>query len=355
MRTLALSILVFLLPVAAAAEDWVPPIPADDTLDWLQLSSGEWVRGTIELLQNEKLSFDSEEMDDLEFDWEDVVEIRTNRTLTVGLYDGSILTGPVLMKDGVLAIRTITGVQQANAWQVRSIIEGTPSELNYWSFRATANLVARSGNTEQNDFNSFVRVRRQTTMSRFNLEYNGNYGSTDGMETVSNSRLKGDVNLFLTRKLFVTPASADFFKDRFQNIELRSGLGAGFGYYIIRSATDWQINAGGGWQRTTYQSVSEGEDRSVNNGTITLGTVLETDITSDIELDAEYSVRRTLGTDKRTLHHVYAMLSFDLIGDIIDFNASVTWDYNSNPKENADGVVPKKSDLTMAYGLGIDF
>ena len=343
------------LPAAVAATDWEPPVPQAETKDWVRLSSGEWVRGSIELLQYEKMYFDSEEMDDLEFDWEDVVEIRSARILTVGLIGGTVVYGTVVMRDGIIKVRSGEDMHEFSTSMVLAIIEGRPTELNYWSLRATANLVARSGNTEQNDFNSFLRLRRQTTRTQLNAEYRGNYGSTDGESTVSNSRVDVDANWFLSRQLFVTPLSIDLFSDDFQNIDLRSGISAGFGYYLIRAKTDWQVNASGGYQRTTYTSVAEGEDRSIDNATITLGTTLEMDLTADIELDAEYNVRRTLGTDETTLHHSYLMLSFDIFGDIIDFTASVAWDHNSNPKTNAEGITPKKDDVTMAYGLGVDF
>ncbi len=342
-------------PAAPSAADWEPPTPKPESKDWVRLSSGEWVRGAIELLQYEKMYFDSEEMDDLEFDWEDVAEIRSARILTVGMIGGKVVSGTVAMSDGIMRIRTGVGVEEYSASQVLAIIEGRPTELNYWSLKATANLVARTGNTEQNDFTSFLRLRRQTTRSQFNAEYRGNYGSTDGESTVANSRVDVDANWFLSRQLFVTPLAVDLFNDEFQNIDLRSGLSAGFGYYLIRSKTDWQINASGGYQKTTYISVGEGEDLTVNNGTITLGTTLEMDLTKNIELDTEYSIRRTLGTDETTLHHSYFMLSFDILGDIIDFTASVTWDHNSNPKTNAEGITPKSDDVTMAYGLGVDF
>jgi hypothetical protein len=357
MRPARASVLTLgiLFTSAAAAGAWAPTAPGSDIQDWVRLSSGEWVRGTVELLHDETLSFDSEGLDDLELDWGDVVEIRSSRILTVGLYDGTVVSGPLLMRDGVLTVGAGDGARRVDRANVRTFFEGEPREINYWSFRATANIVARSGNTQQYDVNSYVRVRRQSTASRPDFEYQGNYGSTEGIETVRNSRLAADANIFLTRKLFVTPVSADFFEDRFQNIALRTGVGAGFGYYLLRAATDWRITAGGGWQRTNYESVGADEDRSIDNGTVTLGTVLETDITSTIELDAEYNIRRTIGPDERTLHRVYTMVAIDLFGDVIDFNASLTWDYNSNPKANADGQRPEKSDLTMAYGLGVDF
>lgn len=355
-----LTLLMLLVGAAWAGAEtattaWQPPEPTPESRDWVRLNSEEWLRGRIELLQDLKLSFDSDELDDLEIDWEDVAEIRSPRILTFGLLDGTVVTGTSVMKDGILEVRTTSGVEEFAAQQVFAIIEGRPRELNYWSLKASANLIVRSGNTEQNDFNSVVLLRRQTTWSQVNLQYKGNFGKTDGEETVNNNRGDIDAKLFLSRQLFVTPVDVELLNDKFQNIDLRSGVSAGFGYYFIRARTDWQINAAGGYQRTRYASVAAGEDDRIDNGTITLGTVLETDLTSAIEIDAEYSIRRTLGADRATLHRFFMLLSFDLLGDVLDFTTSIAWDYNTNPKQNAEGLTPRKSDLTMAYGLGVDF
>jgi hypothetical protein len=337
------------------APSWAPPEPSPESKDWLRLASGEWLRGSILLMQDEKLSFDSEKLDELELDWGDVAEIRSPRVLTYGMLRGVQATGTSVMRDGVLQVSTPAGVQEYEVAQILAIIEGRPREANYWSLKASANLTTRSGNTDQLDLKSLVWLRRQTTRSQINLRFSGNYGELEGVETVNNIHGAVDANIFLSRRLFVTPVDAELYHDKFQNIDLRTNLGAGLGYYIIRDGTDWIVTAGGGYQRTRYISVQPGEDNPVDNASVQLGTQLETDLTSTIELDAKYNVRRTIGTDDRTLHRLFVLLSFDLIGDIIDLTASITWDYNTNPKPDADGNTPKKSDLTTAFGLGIDW
>jgi hypothetical protein len=48
--------------------NWVRPV---DIFDWIQLKSGEWLKGTIKAMQKHELEFDSEELDHLKFDWDD--------------------------------------------------------------------------------------------------------------------------------------------------------------------------------------------------------------------------------------------------------------------------------------------
>ena len=47
-------------------DDFVPPV--DETFDWIQLTSGEWLKGELKVLYNYKLEFDSDELDLLTFE-----------------------------------------------------------------------------------------------------------------------------------------------------------------------------------------------------------------------------------------------------------------------------------------------
>ncbi len=35
---------------SAHAEDWQPPVPMPDEFDWMQLTSGEWLKGEFKVL-----------------------------------------------------------------------------------------------------------------------------------------------------------------------------------------------------------------------------------------------------------------------------------------------------------------
>ena len=53
---------------------WVPP---QDSFDWIQLKSGEWLKGRLKAMQERKLEFDSDELNDLTFDWKDIRQVRS--------------------------------------------------------------------------------------------------------------------------------------------------------------------------------------------------------------------------------------------------------------------------------------
>jgi len=347
--------LVVVSPTLAQEGSWVPPAPSALERDWIHLSSGEWLWGTVDLMRDESLEFDSEELGVVTVDWEDVSEIRSARTMTYVLRNGTMLTGTSTLVGETLRVITGTAEQTASRWQIQAILEGRPNELNYWSAKIGMDLKTRSGNTDQRDFGARIFLKREATNSRVDLRYQGNVSRTDGIETVRNHRTNFEWKRFVSRRFFVTPVNGEIFVDKFQNIDLRGTAGAGLGYYLSRSSkADWFVELGVAYQETRYSSVAEDEPGTDSNVTVPLRTTLETDLTNTIELRAEYGVQLGVGSGANTIHHTFILFEFDLFGDV-DFNASLTWDHATQPKANAEGVMPDKDDVAMAYGLSIDF
>ncbi len=353
---ITLVILILCAGVTPAQEGvWAPPAPSANDRDWIRLSSGEWLWGTIDLMRDESLDFDSEELDDLSIDWDDVKEIRSSRVMTYAMVDGTLYTGTAALKDGILRVDAADGVHQLNHAQVHSILDGEPTELNFWSIKLGADWKILSGNTEQNDFGSKVFLKREAIRSRIDLRYQGNVSTVDEVETINNHRVNAEWKIFLSRRFFLTPVKLEFYSDNFKNMDLRSTGSVGAGYFMSRSSTaDWYVEAGLGYEDTRYLSVLPGEEDSEGNASVPLRTTLEMDLTDNIELTAEYGIQVGIGDDTNSIQHTFILFEFDLIGDV-DFTASFTWDHMSRPKENAEGVTPKKDDVAMAYGLSMNF
>jgi hypothetical protein len=77
------------------------------------------------------------------------------------------------------------------------------------------------------------------------------------------------------------------------------------------------------------------------------------DITKDLDLTFNYDSQITMPYNKGTIHHTFALLSYELTS-ILDFDISANWDRVENPKATAEGNVPKKDDFRIAFGLGVD-
>jgi len=214
--------------------------------------------------------------------------------------------------------------------------------------------VARSGNTDQADLNTIVFIRREATRTRFDTNYTGNFGKLDGKQNVNNNLFNSRVDVFLTQRLFVTPASIELYSDEFQNINLRSTIAAGFGYDVLRGDVDWYVQLGAGYLQTNYGSVEPGQSDAEKSAAVIPNTTVEWDPTGAIETSFSYSATVSVPEVKNAFHHLVALMDVDVYG-LLDFTFSITWDRVETPKPREDGSTPKPDDFRVSYGLGVDF
>jgi hypothetical protein len=353
--TVAVLLLAWLFLGPASAETWTPPEPKKEQRDWVMLTSGEWLWGDIQVFRDESLSFDSEKMDEVALDWADVAMIRSARALTYTFTADRIATGTAVMQDSLIRVKTATGVVAYPRTDLLKIIEGGENELDYWSLKASWGLTARTGNTDQSDLNSFVKIRREAERTRFDVNYNGNYSTVKGAQTINNQRVGSLYSIIMTRNFFVSPFLGEFYRDEFQNIHARYTIGAGVGWWIVRrSDLEWIVQVAGAYRDTRYVSVAAGRDLHDRTGALILGTGLEWDITKDMDFDVSYNSQVGVPDLKDTTHHAQALLSIDVFGEHLNLNANLTWDRIESPQANAEGVVPKRDDFRMGLGFGLD-
>lgn len=151
---------------ALPALSWVPP---QDRFDWIQLKSGEWLKGRIKAMQDRELEFESEELDDQTFDWKDIRQVRSPRMLDVLMIDGQELSGPVMITPTEMTIGADSpSVLPRN--QIQSLTPGGSKERNYWSGSLSAGLTLRAGNTESVDYTAQASLQRRTPATRLSLD-----------------------------------------------------------------------------------------------------------------------------------------------------------------------------------------
>jgi len=339
----------------AQVSPWHPPYPDVQSLVWIRLPSGEWLAGHVTSLRDKNFVFESEELDELHLDWDDVVELRSAVPLTFTFAELGTVTGAAKIFHGVISVRVGERVVQYPRSSLLSIMGGEQTEWNYWSLNASAGIVARNGNTDQDDVNLRGFIRREAGPTRLDIEYTGNFGTVGGEETVHSHNGSVRFDWLIMQGFFVTPFNMTLFSDRFQNIDLRSTFGVGVGYFVMRTKdVEWSVTFGGGHQSTRYTSVLPGEERIKGTAIIIPGTGLDMDLTGALEMKGEYYAQIGLADPKNTFHHTDVQFQLDILGDILGFTLSFTWDHNTNPQADENGVVPEKSDFRTSFGIGVD-
>jgi putative salt-induced outer membrane protein YdiY len=353
---LAISVAAGVAAGPAAAQDWSPPTPGEDKWEWIQMKSGEWFKGTIKSLRDGDLEFDSDELGVLQLDWGDVTTLRSTVVSSYRIESVGVFVGTAILQNSQLSIRSADGtVQTFPQSSVLLMVPGTGREFDFWYAKATLGLVARSGNTDQSDFNAQARVRRRTPKSRLLLTYLGNVGEIEGTANIENHNLTGSVDMVIRSGFYLTPVSVNYFKDRFQNISAKTTVSAGLGYQAFRtSRIDWDINLSAGYQDTRFASVQPGEADTEDNFSVIPATSVSFDITSDIDFGFDYNAQIGLPDAERAFHHANFVLSIDLYGNLFDLDLSLTWDRTESPKADSSGLVPKRDDWRTAIGIGIE-
>jgi putative salt-induced outer membrane protein YdiY len=334
---------------------WRPPAPAPKDFDWIRLTSGEWLKGDIKVLRDDSFEFESDELDTLTFDWEDIAELRSPRPNTIVLIDRRTASGSLLIRDDTVIVGTEEGELQFTREELLSIVPGERTERKYWSGDLSLGITSQSGNTSQTTANGQANIMRRSPFSRVRFSYIGNLAQVDAEETANNHRANFKWDYFVSNKWFLTPFSLEFYKDRFQNISRQFTPAAGVGYHLFkRSKLKWDLTLALGWRYTAFDSVPEGRPTDDSTAAIIPGTDLQWDITKSLEFDLNYRAEVAVPDTENTNHYVVAKLSIDLISDF-DLDVTFQWDRVGNPKPDSDGTIPENDDFRTTIGLGWDF
>ncbi len=337
------------------SQPWEPPTPPPDEFDWIQLTSGEWLKGELKVLYEKKLEFDSEELELLEFDWEDVKQVRGHRIFSVRFEGPVTVDGLLQVTEDKVFVTVGEERREFDRSQLVAIAPGEQKEINYWSAKLSFGLNLTRGNTEQTQYSAIANIKRRTSATRFVTDYLGNFTKTEGVETVNNQRVNTYFDIFKTRKYFFRPIFGEYYRDPFKNINSRVTVGAGMGYHIIdTSKTEWDVSGGPAYQRTRFDSVQVGQDSSESTAALVAGTYFNTELTKTVDFDFRYELQIVNEASGTYTHHLVAGLETELTS-WLDFDVSFVWDRTEDPQPNADGTVPKQDDFYLIFSLGIDF
>jgi putative salt-induced outer membrane protein YdiY len=368
--TLITVIVTFLfsltLSTLSYAEDdrseWQKPTPVfKQDFDWIKLTSDEWLKGDIISMYDEKLEFDSDELDMQTIDLEDIAELRSKEWQSIRMFDGTIAEGYLVIKDGQLSL-VKNGVTTTYEFSnLLSIASSGKNERDLWDGYVNLGINLREGNTVQFDYTFSAGIQRRSSSSRFKTDYTADYSRYEDQDdgqtkvTADSDRLTSSYDWFFNPKIYFRAADFEYMTDEFLNIDYRIHYGIALGYHIVdTSRTSWDVNLGPSYQKSKFLSVVDDVNDSEDSLGLTLGTDFTFEFTSDIDYDASYSVQVIDEASGGNIHHFQTGLEIDLTNDF-DLDLTFYADRTENPKADSEGKVPEKNDFRLVVGLGYDF
>lgn len=350
---------LLLLTTLYSNEAWENALPTADKYDWVQTSSGEWLKGEIKGMYDEKLEFDSKEFDIQTIDWEDIKQLISRSSTSLNVEGRGTLVGQLYVHDGIIVLTTDKESIELQRKSIISFTNGKDVESSYWSGKVSLGITLSSGNTDKTEYTAKFRTQRQTADTRFKVDYLGNYSKTNEIETENNQRLSSSLDIFQTRRFFWRPAFLEYYKDTFQNIDNKYTYGAGAGYDIFASKkTNWTVFAGPAYQSTSFINVSPSDEETVTTPTFILTSDYDIELTRNMDFIMKYQayfVNKSSGT---YVHHAIATLETELINDF-DLDLTLVWDRIQDPTDGLDEFglpfTPERDDyktiLSVAYSF----
>jgi putative salt-induced outer membrane protein YdiY len=337
-----------------STNSWLPPGVGTDGADWIQLKSGEWLRGQLEYIQERKVSFDSDELEQLTLNLKDVRQVYPAKPFLAQFYGHPQVYGKVAISNEVVQVSGFEKVTLPRD-RLTGVTQGGNRELDLWSIKASLGLTLDAGNSSQLTETASAELSRRTPATVGQLNYLGAFSEVDGKQSANNHRLTGLYDIRLTQHWFVRPAYLDYYLDRLANVDYQATLGVGLGYYIFdRDTIEWKVALGPGYQRTKFESVEPGETRIESTPAVVFQTGFRADITRRLTFIDTFSATLANETTAQYSHHSVTTLEFE-VKHHLDLDVSLVWDYLEKTQTESNGEVPKASDIRLTLGVGVKF
>jgi len=339
-------------PVTAA---WHPPGVGRDGSDWVQLRSGEWLKGTLRYIQNKEVDFDSDEMDEQTLKLKNVSKVYPAQPMFIQFADQPSIYGRVVISNDLVRVEGSQPVSLPRDQLLGITPSGGRTGIRDWSGDFDLGLSVQSGNNEQTTLTTSAELARRTPNTSFLINYLGNYSQVNNVQSANSQRLNSTYDLRLNHDWFLRPIQLEYYQDSLANLAHRVTAGVGAGYYVLdRDELEWTVSAGPGYQATWFENVKSGESDTATTPAAVLGSNFKADLTQRVTLIQSWQsmfIDRQSGSYN---HHAVTTCEFE-VKRHLDLDVSFIWDYLQNPEAKDDGVVPQKSDYYLTLGFGVRF
>lgn len=213
-----------------------------------------------------------------------------------------------------------------------------------WIGNAALSLSRAAGNTSSTVFSAAVDEARTTDANKVSLFGSALYGSSQGKKTADKIRLGSRYDHNLTGDYFGF-GLLEFEKDSLANLNLRSGVGAGLGYHLIKNDSNtFDIFGGLGYSQSNL---------IIGNKISGAELLLGEESTHKISDTTRFKQKLSYTPSVQTAGQYRAMFEAGIVTDIannIGLSLSLQDKYSS-----AVGAGVKNNDVFLLTGLNMKF
>jgi putative salt-induced outer membrane protein YdiY len=239
--------------------------------DQITLKNGDRMTGTIITSDAKTLVLNTVYADTVTIKWDFVQQIESSQPLYVGTKGGQVIVGPVTTSDSKLAVATkesgSVAVAKADVTSLRDADEQKKAEAaldrlqhphlsDLWAGSLDTGLGLVRGNSDSSNFTFGLNAVRASTRDKISLYTNSAFSRSaiNGVASTTAQSIAGGVryDLNVSDKTFGF-GTVDLFNDRFQDLDLRTVVGAGGGYHALKNnRTMFDVLFGGTFNREFF-------------------------------------------------------------------------------------------------------
>lgn len=330
--------------------------------DRVVLKNGDRISGKILVKDGENVTVQTESMGVVKIQWSAVEQIVSETPVAVTLGDGKVVEGTVTAGEGKVAVETKDGrldLDPSKVTAIRSKPEQSkfeaekrrPSEkgfFRHWSGSVDAGFSLTSGNADTRTFTGGFKGTRETPKNKLTAYANAlqvRNSSTGTLRITAQSvwwgaRFDADFN----RKWFAF-ASSDFEYNKPQKLDIRTVLGGGVGYHVLR---DENVNLNFTFGATdNYENFATGLTR--NSAELLFGQDLKYKINNRARVSNRFNLYPNLSNPGDIRLLLDASLQTE-INSWLGWHMTVGNRYNSRPV-----TATERNDFLMSTGLRVSF
>ena len=329
--------------------------------DQVVLKNGDRLTGAITKSDGKILLIKTEFAGDVTVQWPAVQEVNSTQALHVTLANGKTIAGPVTTADGNLAVTSASGtvnVSKSDVTSLRSDSEQTayekslhPGLLQGWAGGANIGFALTAGNSQTRSLAVAFTGDRTTSTDDITLYTNTVYAADEAPgavpHTTANANQGGArYSHNLLPRLFAY-GSADFQADALQELNLRSVLGGGLGFHVIKTDhTTLDFLGGLNYTRESYITLSR------NFAALTLGQELTRKLGASTLLSEKFYFFPDI-SDTGQYRTFFSFGSVTKLSKWLGWQNAFGDIYVANPPPVAPAL--KKNDIVLTTGLNVSF
>jgi hypothetical protein len=321
--------------------------------DQLVLKNGDRVTGSIVKKDDKTITIKSDFFGVISAPWDQVESVTADKPVTVVLKDRDAVKGTVATKGEMVQV---AGVQVARADVLA--MRDDDEERNYerllhpgffqlWRTTSTLGFAGTAGNAKTTTYTTGVNAVRATRADKLTVNFSTIVasavvnGKSDETARAVRAGIAYDHNV--SPRLFVSGFNS-FEYDAFQNLDLRSTFGSGFGVHAVKNARNrLDFLGGGNYNHESFFTLTR------TSGEFFWGDDYNFALTKTVSLVQAYRMFNNLSNTGQ--YRVNGDLGISIkLTKWLNWNTSLSDRFLSNPVAGR-----KRNDFLYTAGLGVTF